>query len=160
MGESDVREIVDIPNKVRGFMVYQNLYDILDEYIQWGDGYHSLPVYDESIFADADAMDVSIINLMKLLSTAFGLTHVNEAVTIVNAIHSEGVGKTAVRFRSRHPLFVGGTPLYQNVCLVSGMIHMNIPILPYFDGEKLLINPMEDFHVDIDEIRVKGERRG
>ena len=40
MGEENITdEITNLPNNVRGFMVYDRLYDILEEYVEWGDVY-------------------------------------------------------------------------------------------------------------------------
>lgn len=148
----NTEELTNLPNNVRGFMVYDRLYDILEEYVEWGDGYHSLATFDEDIYTDSDLIDGSVINIMKLLSTAFGLSHVNEAVAVVKALQREGARKKTMRFRSKHPLFANGTPLYQNVCLVSGMIHMEIPIQPYFDGRDLMIDLDESIHIDVERM--------
>lgn len=149
----------NLPNNVRGFMVYENLYDILEEYIRWGDGYHSIAVFDEDIYGNSDLIDGSVINIVKLLSTAFGLTHVNEAVAIVKELQRESVRKKTMRFRSRHPLFTNGSPSYQNICLVSGMIHMEIPILPYFNGQELLIDVDDDIHIDVERMMINDAKR-
>lgn len=151
--------VTDISNKVRGFMVYENLYEILEDYIKWGDGYHSIAVFDEDIYSDSDLIDGSVINIVKLLSTAFGLTHVNEAAAIVKELQRESTKKKTMRFRSRHPLFMSGSPLYQNICLVSGMIHMEIPILPYFNGQELLIDMDEDIHIDVERMIIDASKR-
>ncbi len=157
MGDQENKEITGISNDVRGFMVYSNLYNILEDYIKWGDGFHSIAVYDEDMYTDTELVDATVINLMKLLSTAYGLAHLDDAVAIVNAIHKDGILKRAVRFRSRHPLFVEGTPLYQNICLVSGMIQMNIPILPYYNGQDVLVDNIDGFDFNIEHLRVDGE---
>lgn len=155
MGES-VHDRVDIPNNVRGFMIYQELFDILEEYVLWGDGYHSIAVFDEDVYEDSQLIDASVINLVKLLSTAFGMARINEAVAVVREMHKDGVLKKSMRFRSRHPLFANGTPFYQNVCLVSGMIHMGIPILPYFNGIDLLVEMDDSVSIDVERMRVDG----
>lgn len=148
------QSVNSLPNNVRGFMVYENLHEILEEYVEWGDGYHSVAVFDEDIYTDSALIDGTVINLVKILSTAFGLTHVNEAIAIVNHLHEDGVRKKTMRFRSKHPLFTNGSPLYQNICLVSGMIHMEIPILPYFNGTELLIDVDENTHIDVERMLV------
>lgn len=158
MGNAN-EKVTDIPNKVRGFMVYENLYETLEDYIKWGDGYHSIAVFDEDMYGNSDLIDGSVINIVKLLSTAFGLTHVNEAVAIVRELQKESIKKKTMRFRSRHPLFMSGSPLYQNICLVSGMIHMEIPILPYFNGQEMLIDVDDDIHIDVERMIVDASKR-
>ena len=157
--EKNEKIITELPNNVRGFMVYESLHDILEEYIEWGDGFHSLSVFEEDVYTDSDVIDGTVINLVKMLSTAFGLTHVNEAVAVVRELQKEGVKKRTMRFRSRHPLFSNGSPLYQNICLVSGMIHMGIPILPYFNGQELLVDVNEEAHIDVERMIVNDPRR-
>lgn len=160
MGEDKIiTGVTGLANNVRGFMVYDRLHEILEEYVEWGDGYHSVAVFDEDVYTDSDLIDGSVINLMKLLSTAFGLSHVNEAVAIVNALQRDGSRKKTMRFRSKHPLFANGTPLYQNVCLVSGMIHMEIPIQPYFDGRDLLIDMDDSIHIDVERMVIDDYER-
>lgn len=157
--DNSEKMVTDLPNNVRGFMVYENLYDILEDYIRWGDGYHSVAVFDEDIYVNSKLIDGTVINLVKLLSTAFGLTHVNEAVAIVKELQKNSTKKRAVRFRSRHPLFTNGSPLYQNICLISGMIHMEIPILPYFNGQEVLIDVADDIHIDVERMIVDDAKR-
>lgn len=151
MRESQNKE-VDFPNVVRGFMIYENLHGIIEEYIEMGDGYHALPVFDEDVYYESDLIDVTAINLIKLLATGFGMTNVEEAIPIVRALREDRVLKKALRFRSRHPLFANGSPLYQNICLVSGMIHLGIPILPYHDGVQLLIQTNEEDKMNIERL--------
>ena len=127
-----------IENNVRSFSMYEVLEKPLLDYISEGDGIHALPVYVEDSYPYSDVVDTSLINLIKLISTAFGRKCVPQAYRIIERIHSENSRKKTFRFRSRHPLYVDGTPKYQNVCLVSGMVHLGIPILPYFDGEQII----------------------
>lgn len=127
-----------IENNVRSFSMYEVLEKPLLDYISDGDGIHALPVYVESSYPHSEVIDTSLINLIKFISTAFGRKCVPQAYRIIERIHTENSRKKTFRFRSRHPLYVDGSPMYQNVCLVSGMVHLGIPILPYFDGEKII----------------------
>lgn len=152
--ETTVDVVTDLTNDVRGFMMYENLYQALSEYIRDGDGYHAISVFDEDRFPESDLIDGSIPNLAKMLSTAFGLAHTEKAIAIVSAIRRDGVRKKTLRFRSRHPIFAVGTPLFQNVCLISGMIHMEIPILPYFNGTDILVDYDENANLDLERMDV------
>ena len=129
-----------ICNKVRSFSMYEVLEKPLLDYVDTGDGINALPVFEEEYYPDSQLIDISLINLIKFISTAFGRNKIPQAFKIVERIHRDNSRKKTFRFRSRHPLFVGGSPRYQNICLVSGMVYLGIPILPYFDG----INILED----------------
>lgn len=137
---------LDEPNKVRSFSMYELLERPLLDFLSEGDGVNALPVFEEEFFPDADLVDMSLINLVKFISTAFGRSRLPQAFKIVERIHRDNSKKKTTRFRSRHPLFTDGSPRYQNICLVSGMVYLGIPILPYFDGEKVL-----ESEEDVDE---------
>lgn len=126
------------PNKVRSFSMYEVLERPLLDFLKQGDGFNALPVFEEEFFPDAEMIDMSMINLVKFISTAFGRSRLPQAFKIVERIQRDNSRKKTYRFRSRHPLFTGGSPRYQNVCLVSGMVFLEIPILPYFDGQSIL----------------------
>lgn len=125
-------------NKVRSFSMYEVLEKPLRDFLREGDGINALPVFEEEYYPDADMIDSSLINLIKFIATAFGRSRIPQAFKIVERIHEDNSRKRVFRFRSRHPLFVDGSPRYQNVCLVSGMVYLGIPILPYFDGVNVL----------------------
>lgn len=131
-------EYMNDGNKVRSFSMYEMLEKPLMDFLQGGDGVNALPVFEEEYYPDSDMIDSSLINLIKFISTSFGRSRLPAAFKIVERIHDDNSKKKTFRFRSRHPLFTDGSPRYQNVCLVSGMVHLGIPILPYFDGEKIL----------------------
>lgn len=118
--------------------MYEVLEKPLMEFLQGGDGVNALPVFEEESYPESHMIDSSLINLIKFISTSFGRSRLPAGFKIVERIHSDCSKKKTFRFRSRHPLFVDGSPRYQNVCLVSGMVHLGIPILPYFDGESVL----------------------
>lgn len=125
-------------NKVRSFSMYEMLERPLLDFLSEGDGVNALPVFEEEFFPEADMVDMSSINLIKFISTAFGRSKVPQAFKIVERIQRDNSRKKTYRFRSKHPLFTDGSPRYQNVCLVSGMVYLGIPILPYFDGQTVL----------------------
>lgn len=151
-------DVVNIPNRVRTFMIYDNLLNALDDYVSGGDGYHAVAVFDEDVYDDSSLMDVTAINLAKFLATSFGLAHLDEAMAIAKALQYDSVRKVSKRFRSAHPLFVNGTPLYQNVCLISGMIHLEIPILPYFNGQDVLVEWDATKPIDVERVII-GETK-
>lgn len=126
------------PNKVRSFSMYSVLERPLLDFLSEGDGVNALPVFEEEFFPASEMVDTSTINLVKFIATAFGRSKIPQAFKIVERIHRDNSRKKTFRFRSRHPLFTDGSPRYQNVCLVSGMVHLGIPILPYFDGQSIL----------------------
>lgn len=128
----------NIENKVRSFTMYKALYRALEEFIESGEGLNTLPVFEEEYFPDSDTVDVTMKNFIRLLATAFGRAHIPMAMRIVDRMERTNARKHTFRFRSRHPLFVYGESRDQNICLVSGMVHLGIPILPYFDGKSLL----------------------
>lgn len=134
--EIDGDTVVD--NKVRYFSMYDILKRPLTDFLTEGDGIHALPVYEEEYYPESDMIDGTLINIVKFIATAFGRSRLPQAFKIVERIQREDSTKCPLRFRSQHPLFVDGSTRYQNVCLVSGMVHLGIPILPYFDGEKVL----------------------
>lgn len=125
-------------NKVRSFSMYEVLEKPLMDFLMAGDGVNALPVFEEEYYPEAQLIDSSLINLIKFISTTFGRSRIPAGFKIVERIHSDNSKKKTFRFRSRHPLFVDGSPRYQNVCLVSGMVYLGIPILPYFDGQNVL----------------------
>jgi len=137
-------------NKVRSFSMYEVLERPLLDFLREGDGINALPVFEEEYFPDAELVDVSLINLIKFISTAFGRTRITQGFKIVERIQRDNPKKQTLRFRSRHPLFTDGSPKYQNVCLVSGMVYLGIPILPYFDGTNVLeVNDTPDDYLTL-----------
>lgn len=133
----------DDMNRVRSFSMYKVLERPLRSFLTEGDGINALPVFEEEYHPDADMIDASLINMIKFISTAFGRSRIPQAFKIVERIHMDNSKKRTFRFRSKHPLYTDGTPRYQNVCLVSGMVYLGIPILPYFDGVNVL-EPKDD----------------
>lgn len=125
-------------NKLQSFSMYAVLEKPLLDFCAQGDGINVLPVFEEKHFPDAEVVDVSLVNLVKFLGTAFGRTRVPQAYKIIDRIQDTNGRKKTLRFRSRHPLFTDGSPASQNVSLVSGMVYLGIPILPYFDGVNIL----------------------
>ncbi|WP_145142138.1 hypothetical protein [Paenibacillus sp. Y412MC10] len=125
-------------NKLQSFSMYAVLEKPLVDFFEQGDGVHVLAVYEEKHFPDAEVVDTSLVNLVKLLATAFGRTRLPQAYKIIDRIQDTNARKKTLRFRSRHPLFTDGSPKHQNLCLVSGMVYLGIPILPYFDGVNVL----------------------
>lgn len=125
-------------NKVRSFSMYDVLRKPLTDFLQEGDGVNALPVFEEEYYPEADMVDSSLVNLVKFISTSFGRSKIPQAYKIVERIHIDNARKETLRFRSRHPLYIDGSPRYQNICLVSGMVYLGIPILPYFDGMNVL----------------------
>ena len=125
-------------NKLQSFSMYAVLEKPLLDFCAQGDGISVLPVFEEKHFPDAEVVDVSLVNLVKLLATAFGRTRLPQAYKIIDRIQDTNGRKKTLRFRSRHPLFTDGSPKHQNLCLVSGMVYLGIPILPYFDGVNIL----------------------
>lgn len=147
-----------VPNKVRSFSMYEVLEKPLLDYLNEGDGYNALPVFEEQFFPDAQLVDTSMINLVRFISTAFGRSRLPQAFKIVDRIQADCVRKKTYRFRSRHPLFTDGKPRYQNICLVSGMVLLGIPILPYFDGQVVL--DAEDEDIDEYLSLLRSENKG
>lgn len=141
-----------IDNKGRSFSMYQVLEKPLLDFMHEGDGINALPVYEEEYHPDAVLVDSTLNNLVRFMSTAFGRSCLPQAYRIVERIHSDNSRKKSLRFRSRHPLYSDGSTKYQNVCLVSGMVHMGIPILPYFDGERIL-DASDDVEEYLDKMR-------
>ncbi|MCL6663494.1 MULTISPECIES: hypothetical protein [Paenibacillus] len=125
-------------NKIQSFSMYAVLEKPLVDFFEQGDGINVLPVYEERHFPDAEVVDASLVNLVKLLATAFGRSRLPQAYKIIDRIQDTNSRKKTLRFRSRHPLFTDGSPKHQNLCLVSGMVYLGIPILPYFDGVRVL----------------------
>ncbi|WP_454266310.1 hypothetical protein [Rossellomorea marisflavi] len=121
----------------------------MNDFLMGGDGVNALPVFEEEHYPESHMIDSSLINLIKFISTSFGRSRIPAGFKIVERIHSDNSKKKTFRFRSRHPLFVDGSPKYQNVCLVSGMVYLGIPILPYFDGQNVLeINEDPDEYLE------------
>lgn len=133
-----------VPNDVRSFSMYEVLERSLNDFLRDGDGVDALPVYEERYYEDANVVDCTLINLVKLLSTAYGRTKIAQGSVIEKRIYDENPRKKSLRFRSQHPLFTDGSSRYQNVCLISGMVYLGIPIFPYFDGESVL-NTDDDY---------------
>lgn len=132
------------PNKVRSFSIYEVLHKPLLEFLQDGDGVNSLPVYNDEDHPNAKLIDSSLIDAVKFISTAFGRVEFKRAHEIERRIAQDRrTKKKTLRFRSKHPLYCGMTNQVQNTCLISGMVHLHIPILPYFDGE-VIINENKD----------------
>lgn len=130
--------------------MYEVLEKPLIDFLREGDGINALPVFEEEYYPDSDMVDTSLINLIKFTGTAFGRCRLPQAFKIVERIQEDNSKKKTFRFRSRHPLFVDGTPKYQNICLVSGMVYLGIPILPYFDGVNVLeINENPDHYLEL-----------
>lgn len=129
-------------NKVRTFAVYEALVAPLQQFLEQGDGVNALSTFDESLYPDAGVVDASTAHAVRFISTAFGRSRLPQGYKIVDRIVRDNPKTARVRFRSRHPLFVDGSSRYQNVCLVSAMVHLGIPILPYFDGVNVLDDPM------------------
>jgi len=133
-----------IDNGLRTFWMYDVLEKPLVDFINQGDGVYALPVFEEVNFPDAELVDISLINLIKLLSTGFGHSNLGLAFKIADRIRHDAdsagfkVTRRNFRFRSRHPLFIDGRKHYQNVCLISGMVHFGISIFPYFDGKNFI----------------------
>ncbi|MGX1195831.1 hypothetical protein [Metabacillus sp. SLBN-84] len=125
-------------NKVRSFSMYEVLEKPLNDFLMGGDGVNALPVFEEEFYPTSHMIDSSMINLIKFISTSFGRARIPAGFKIAERIQSDNSKKKTFRFRSRHPLFVDGSPRYQNVCLISGMVYLGIPILPYFDGQNVL----------------------
>lgn len=133
-------------NLARGFMMYEVLDEPLRDYWANGDGSYVLPTFPKDRFPAADVIDIPFPNLIRLLSTAYGQVYQDEGFAIACAMRDAGVAKKVLRFRSRHPLYANGSQLYQNACLISGMIYLGIPIPDYFDGDKILVPIVdEDF---------------
>lgn len=126
-------------NEVRGFMMFDILEHPIQSFITSGDGLYSTAVFDESKYPDESVIDVSLINFIKFISTAYGKAYQEDGFRIVEAMKRDKVKKKTLRFRASHPLFVDGMPDFQNACLISGLIFMGIPILPYFDGNEVMV---------------------
>lgn len=139
LADGDGQFIMDgYDNRVRSFPMYEVLERPLLEFLSRGDGFSALSTYEEAYYPDAQLVDSSLINFVKFIATAFGRSKLPQGIEIVRRIERENGVKTRLRFRSKHPLFVDGSTRYQNVCLVSGMVHLGIPILPYFDGVNVI----------------------
>lgn len=147
--------VEDFDNRVRSFPMYEVLERPLVEFLANGDGFSALATYEEAYYPDAQLVDATLINFVKFIATAFGRSKLAQGIEIVRRIEREHGAKTRLRFRSKHPLFVDGSSRYQNICLVSGMVHLGIPILPYFDGVNVV-----DESADVDEYMtmLRGER--
>lgn len=128
-------------NKVRTFMIYEALVAPLEQFLEQGDGVNALSTFDESLYPDAGLVDASTAHAVRFITTAFGRSRLPQGYKIVDRIVRDNPKTVRVRFRSRHPLFADGSARYQNVCLVSAMVHLGIPILPYFDGLNVLDDP-------------------
>lgn len=137
--KKDWSDILAQTNQVRSFMMLEVLEQPLMDFITKGDGDLIKPFYDEADFPDTSVIDISLINFIKFISTAFGSFYLEESIDILNAMNRDNVSKKAYRFRSNHPLYTAGNTDYQNVCLISGMIHMGIPFYPYYDGSHSLV---------------------
>lgn len=131
-------QVMSTENKIQSFSMYAVLEKPLNDFLSQGDGISVLPVFDERQFPDAKVVDVSLINWIRTISTAFGRKRMPQAYKIVERIKETNGRKKTLRFRSPHPLYTNGTPKDQNYCLVSAMVYLEIPILPYFDGMNVL----------------------
>lgn len=125
--------------EIRGFMMFDILEQPIDSFITGGDGLYSTSVFDETKYPEDPVMDVTLINFIKFISTAYGAAYQEDGFRIVEAMKRDKIRKKTLRFRSSHPLFVDGMPDFQNACLISGLIFMGIPILPYFDGNTVMV---------------------
>lgn len=153
--EPVVRGVSD--NKVRSFLLYAALERPLMDFLEQGDGLNALAVFEERYFPDSQMIDSTLINAIKFISTSFGRARFAQGSKILERIERDNIAKKPVRFRSRHPLFTDGTSRYQNACLISGMVHLGIPILPYFDGHNVL---EEDESPDEYLEKLRAENRG
>lgn len=84
-------------------------------------------------------IDINLIDFVKFISTCYGYVYQDEAKRIVKAMESDQIKQFSLRFRCSHTLFLYGTPEYQNICLISAMIYLGIPIDGYFDGTNVLV---------------------
>ena len=84
-------------------------------------------------------IDINLIDFVKFISTCYGYVYQDEAKRIVEAMESDQIKQFSLRFRCSHTLFLYGTPEYQNICLISAMIYLGIPIDGYFDGANVLV---------------------
>lgn len=143
-------------NKVRSFVTYEVLIKALTEFLDQGDGIRAKPVFSEDVFPDSPVVDSTVINMIRFISTAFGQTRGVEALKIVDRLQEDNASKRTIRFRSKHPLFYQNEIRFKNLCLVSGMVHLGIPILPYFNG----VSVMES-ESDVDKYweLIRGENR-
>lgn len=148
-------DVDGLTNELRCVMVYDNLYRSIQEFIQEGDGYYALSVFEEHVYPNSQLIDSTAINLVKFLSTAFGMANINEAVAIAKELEKKKVKKHALKFRSRHPLYSEGSSLYQNTCLISGMIQLNIPIIPYYNGQDVLVELNPDLMIHVDKMKIE-----
>lgn len=138
-------------NHPRSFSMYQVLERPLLDFLAEGDGLHARAVYEEPYYPDdTPVVECTLINLIKFASTAYGRARVPQAMKIIERIRMENDKRVAYRFRTGHPLFVDGTTDYQNLCLISGMVYLGIPILPYFDGVNVLSGNREADEEDED----------
>lgn len=145
-------------NKVRSFSMYDLLMKPLEDYLTEGDGINALPVYEEEHYPEVRMVDGMTVNFIKIISTAFGRSKFATAYRIVERINNDNPSKFIYRFRSRHPLYVNGSSRYQNICLVSGMVHLGIPILPYFDGENVIEDSdFDDVEKYLDRLRAENK---
>lgn len=146
-------------NKIRGAILYENLIPPLIHFIKHGDGYQtknvmfdmppekpkkgsSMPGYIElnEMIENEPVIDITLNDFVKFLCTCYGGTlYQDEAKRIIEALKKNDVKKFPLRFRCAHTLFAYGSPDYQNLCLISGMIYMGIPIEGYFDGTNVLV---------------------
>lgn len=84
-------------------------------------------------------IDINLIDFVRFISTCYGYVYQDEAKRIVEALESDQIKLYSLRFRCSHTLFLYGTPEYQNICLISAMIYLGIPIDGYFDGTNVLV---------------------
>lgn len=146
--------------KVRSIMIFSELIPPLIEFIRYGDKYQiknvmeAAPLYKHAsginvsrVINKEPLLDITLVDFIKFISTCFGYSYQEEAKIIYEAMMKNKVRKRIFHFRCGHSLYLYGSPEYQNICLISGMIYLGIPIEGYFDGNNVLVNE-------------KGERYG
>ena len=67
-------------NQVRSFMMLDVLEQPLINFITNGDDDLIKPFYDEADFPDTNVIDISLINFIKFISTAFGSFYIEESI--------------------------------------------------------------------------------
>lgn len=85
-------------NKIQSFSMYAVLEKPLVDFFEQGDGINVLPVYEERHFPDAEVVDASLVNLVKLLATAFGRSRLPQAYKIIDRIQDTNSRKRRYDF--------------------------------------------------------------
>lgn len=163
--KNEIRQLNEIQRKnrdiIRGAKIYNILIPPLIKYLKNGDGgyqinnvmkYHppfrikqpntkeQLTRMELNEIIDKESIiDINLIDFVRFISTCYGYVYQEEAKRIVNAIEADQIKMYTLRFRCSHTLFLYGTPEYQNICLISAMIYLGIPIDSYFDGTNVLV---------------------